>query len=73
MEWLKNFIKNNPLHALVVPTSLGTFSFFTDLLGIFSAGNVSVSQLQELIGSTNGIEFFLLVLVMYLMRKGKKK
>lgn len=73
MEWLKNFIKNNPLHALIIPTGVGGFSFLASLMEALSAGSITITQLQELIRSANGIEFLLLVLVMYLMRKGKKK
>lgn len=76
MEWLSNFIKNNPFHALLYPVGLGSFSFFMNILAALSDGQIDGDEFHQLLSSSSGLQTVLLIVIMFSLKsnnKNKKK
>lgn len=73
MDWLKNFIKNNPLISLALPTSVNFFTFFGNLAVALSDGYLDGNEVHQLISGASGVEALILLIIMMAMRDKKKK
>ena len=73
MDWLNNFIKNNPVLSLVVPSLLSGANFFGNLIVALSDGQIDSNELHQLMGSANGVQMLLLVVIMVALKKKDKE
>lgn len=69
MDWLKELIKKNPFSALLLPSGLGGFNFFGNLLVAFSDGNIDGAELHNLMSSASGLETIILIIVMLALKQ----
>lgn len=68
MEWLKDFIKNNPITALFATSSLVSFNFFANLFTALSDGKLDTQELHELLATANGFELTILIGIILLIK-----
>lgn len=69
MDWLKYFIKDNPVLSLLFPTLLGILTFIGNLASALSDGVIDGNEFHQLMSSSSGIETVLLLVVMVALKK----
>lgn len=72
MDWLKNFVKNHPVGALLAPTGLSLFTFLGSVFSVMSDGKIDGKELSDLINGSSGIESLILMGIMFIFKLIKK-
>lgn len=71
IDWLKGLIKNNPVLSLAIPSILSGASFFGNLFMALSDGNLDGNEIHQLMGSADGLQMIILMLVILALKKSK--
>lgn len=69
MDWLKQFVKSNPILSLIVPTSVSGFSFIANLVNALSDGQIDSNELHNLLSTADGFQTVLLLLIMFAFKE----
>ncbi len=67
-NFIIDMIKSKILHVLLIPASLNTVSFFALLFDSLKDGELSASELHQLITAASGVELFVLIIVMLILK-----
>lgn len=72
MEWLKQYLKDNPQIALSVPAFLCFIQFISSLFGAVRSGVFNNDTLNQLLSTADGFETVILGIIMIVLRNKKK-
>lgn len=73
MEFIKSLIKKHPFLSLILPTSLGGFSFISNILAALTDNVINSIQFNQVLTGASGLQMFLLVIIMAALRHDKDK
>lgn len=73
MDWLKELIKKNPFVSLLIPTGIGGFSFFGNLIAAMSDGQIDSMEMHQLMSSADALQTVVLIVVMFALKGNKNK
>lgn len=73
MDWLKNFVNQNPKFSVAVPTILSAMNLGGKLLLAMSDGIITEDEVKGLTSALNGLEVSLLMLILFLIKKRDPK
>lgn len=73
MEKIIEFIKNNPILSLILPSVISGGTFFGNLLIAISDGVLDTNELHTLMSSANGFELVVLLVIMIALKSKDKK
>lgn len=71
MDWLTNFIKNNPIFSLFFPTGASAMDFAYNLSMALSDGVITDQEWHQLLAGTSGLSTFALTMIMFALKKSK--
>lgn len=72
MSWLNDFIKNKPHIVISLPILTSAASFFGNLFIALSDGHLDSAEFHQLLGSANGIESLILIIIFIALKEKKK-
>jgi hypothetical protein len=72
MNKLRKSIKNKPHLALSVPMGLCFITFITNFIAALKDGNIDSTELHRLLGSADGFETVVLIIIMFVLKDKKK-
>ena len=69
MDWIINYIKDNPVASLLLPSGLNGVGFFANLLIAMSDGQIDSAEMHKLMSSASGVQLIILIIVMVALSK----